>query len=205
MVPETPKPLCLNLRHDTRPVGFSEAPRVCGERRMPPEFGKESMKLVRSFRSSLPAFGISLLVLFPLVVLACSPASSSSNPGATTSTAASPTGYSISVVVNDKQTATLTPADLAKLPQVKQTVGGTEETGPTLLSSLASVGIKDFTQITIYGFTKGRVATAELTLARAQVTDNVMLALVARGTVKLTGTDIGSDKAVVDVNKMVVK
>jgi hypothetical protein len=45
--------------------------------------------------------------------------------------------------------------------------------------------------VTAYGFSKGRVATAELTLTRDRVTDNAMLALVARGTVKLTGTDIG--------------
>ena len=79
-----------------------------------------------------------------------------------TSNPASPTGYFISVVVNDNQTATLTPAGLAKLPQIKQTVGGTEETGPTLLSALSSININDFSQITIFGFTKGRVATAEL-------------------------------------------
>jgi hypothetical protein len=107
--------------------------------------------------------------------------------------------------MNDKQITSLTVGDLSKLPQVKATVGGTEEQGPTLLSALAVAGIKDFAQVTIYGFTKGRVATAELTLTRAQVTDNVMLALVARGTAKLTGTDIGADKAVIDVNKMVVK
>lgn len=170
------------------------------------------MRLSPSFFRWLPKVAVSLLALFPFVILACAPASSSSTPAAATSgtaspssSPASPTGYSISVVVNDKQTATLTPADLAKLPQIRQTVGGTEEIGPTLLSALASINITDFTQITIFGFTKGRVATAELTLTRAQVTDNVMLALVARGTVKLTGTDIGSDKAVVDVNKMVVK
>jgi hypothetical protein len=170
------------------------------------------MKLNPPFARWLPKLAVSLLALFPFVIVACAPASSSSSPGATASgtpsstlSPASPTGYFISVVLNDKQTATLSPVDLAKLSQVKQTVGGTEETGPTLLSALASIGINDFTQITIYGFTKGRVATAELTLTRAQVTDNVILALVARGTVKLTGTDIGADKAVVDVNKMVVK
>ncbi len=163
-------------------------------------------------RSSPLGIVVFLLAVLPVLAVACAPAASSSAPGAattgtssTTSSPASPTGYFISVVVNDKQTATLTPADLAKLPQTKQTVGGTEETGPTLLSALASIGINDFTQITFYGYTKGRIATAELILTRAQVTNNVMLALVARGTVKLTGTDIGADKAVVDVNKMVVK
>ena len=33
----------------------------------------------------------------------------------------------------------------------------------------------------------------------------MMLALVSRGTAKLTGTDIGANKAIVDVNKIVIK
>ncbi len=153
---------------------------------------------------SLPALVrliVCLLLGLPILVSSCGGAGSTSGSSATSS----PSGYSIAILVGDKQTATLTVAELAKLPQVKQTVGNTEETGPTLLSALASVGVNDFTQLTVYGFSKGRVATAELDLTRAQVTDNVMLALVARGTAKLTGTDIGANRAIVDVNKIVVK
>jgi hypothetical protein len=146
-----------------------------------------------------------MLLVMPPLATSCSPASSTSTTLATASASPGPTGYSIAVFLNDRQTAALTVADLGKLPQVKATIGGTEEQGPTLLSALALAGIKDFAQVTVYGFTKGRVATAELTLTKGQVTENVMLALVARGTAKLTGADIGADKAVIDVNKMVVK
>jgi len=65
--------------------------------------------------------------------------------------------------------------------------------------------VTDFTEVTVSGFTQGRVATADLTLKKSEITDNVMLAIVKRGTVKLTGTDIGAAKAIIDVNKITVK
>jgi hypothetical protein len=131
--------------------------------------------------------------------------SSKQTTSTTNTTSSTSSQYYIAIVSNDKQIVTLTVTDLAQLPQVKTTVGGTEEQGPTLLSVLNSVSVKDFSELTVYGFTKGRVAEAELILKRAEVTDNVILALVSRGTAKLTGTDIGTQKAVIDVNKIVVK
>jgi hypothetical protein len=168
-------------------------------------------------RYSLMSIIVSI-ILVSLSVSACaqpSPASSPTTQATTTSTpnatgttspaATTPSGYSIPVFLNDKQTATLTITDLSKLPQVSVTVEGTAEQGPTLTSALASIGIKDFTSVTIDGFSKGRLATAQLVLQKSQVTDDVILALVARGSVKLTGTSIGAAKAVIDVNKVTVK
>ena len=158
------------------------------------------------------AFVLSLLAAtFLLLAVGCSSGgkstttlSGTSTPSANTTTSTS-SQYSIAVILNDKQIATLTVADLAKLPQVKANVAGTDEQGPTFLSVLNSVGVQDFTQVVVSGFTKGRVATADLTLQKSEITDNVMLALVSRGTAKLTGTDIGANKAIVDVNKIVIK
>ncbi len=130
------------------------------------------------------------------------PAASTSAP--TTSAPAS-TAYTIPVFQNEKQVAALTTADLAKLPQISVAVEGTTEQGPKLSAALASVGITDYTSVAIDGFTKGRLATAELVLQKSQVTDDVILALVSRGTVKLTGTSIGAAKALIDVNKITVK
>ena len=107
--------------------------------------------------------------------------------------------------MNDKQLASLTVSDLSKLTQVQANVGGTDETGPTLLSVLNSIGVTDYTELTFYGYSKGRVATAELTLKKSDVTENMMLALVARGTVKFTGTDIGAQRAIVDLNRIAIK
>ena len=157
-----------------------------------------------------PAFISVLSLLLAAITLSCSPgASTQTSSGPTTSVATSNTSassqYQITVTLNDKQIASLTVADLTKLPQIRANIGGTEEQGPTLASVLDLAGVKDFSEVTIYGFTKGRLASAELTLQKAQVTDNVMLALVTRGTAKLTGTDIGAQKAIIDVNKIVVK
>lgn len=127
--------------------------------------------------------------------------SPTSSPGGQTTTSS---GYSIAVFLSDKQIYTLTVAELSKLPQVKANISGTEEQGPTLLAALQLAGVTDFTQLTVYGYAKGRLATAQLALTRTQVTNNVMLALVTRGTAKLTGTDIGAQKAIIDVNKIVV-
>ena len=139
-----------------------------------------------------------LLALVPISPLSCS---APSPPAAPTTTAP----YSIQIFMNDKQIASFTVNDLSKLPQVKTNVTGTDEQGPTLLSVLALAGIKDFSEVTIYGFTRGRVATAELTLKKAEVTDNIILALVARGTAKLTGPDIGDKKSIIDVSKLTVR
>ena len=163
-------------------------------------------------RFSLLLFILSLLLLIFLVfTVGCSSSSTAattlsatSTPSASTTTSTS-SQYSIAVIFNDKQIATLTVADLAKLPQVKSNIAGTDENGPTFLSVLNSIGIQDFTEVTVSGFTKGRVATADLTLKKSDITDNVMLALVSRGTAKLTGTDIGANQAIIDVNKIVIK
>jgi hypothetical protein len=167
----------------------------------------------QGLKSNFRFIYIFILVLVSIIVLAavgCSAGGTTASTSTGTNTSAGVTSttssdYSIAVIVNGKQTATLTPADLGKLPQVKANVGGTDEQGPTFMSAMNSIGVTNFTEVTVSGFTQGRVATADLTLKKAEITDNVMLALVKRGTVKLTGTDIGAQKAIIDVNKIVVK
>ena len=153
--------------------------------------------------------GFILLVIVPISGLSCSPGGAPTPSAPTTSPASSSPAtavpYSVAVILSDKQIAALTVSDLSKLTQVKANVAGADEQGPTLLSVLDFAGIKDFREVTIYGFTKGRVASAQLTLKNTEVTVNMILALVSRGTVKLTGTDIGADKAIIDVSRLVVK
>lgn len=91
-------------------------------------------------------------------------------------------------------------ADLKNLPQVTDS---SQETGPTLLSVLNSVGARDFTQVTINGYSQGRTSTATTTLQKAQITDNVMLALVTRGTAKLTGSDVSIQ--IIDVSQIIIQ
>jgi hypothetical protein len=103
-------------------------------------------------------------------------------------------------MLNGSQIASLTLADLKKLPQITTSA---QETGPTLLSVLNSVGVHDFTQVTVNGYSQGRTSTATTTLQKAQITDNVMLALVSRGTAKLTGSDVSTQ--IIDVNQIVIQ
>ncbi len=101
--------------------------------------------------------------------------------------------------------STLKLADLTSLPQVKVTADSKEETGPTLLAVLGLAGIQDFSSVTAYGYTKGRVATAELTLNRSQINDQVVLDISNQGTAKLAGPNIPGNSWIIDVNKLVVK
>ena len=103
-------------------------------------------------------------------------------------------------MLNGSQVASLTLADLKNLPQI---IDSAQETGPTLLSVLNSVGVQNFTQVTINGYTQGRTSTATTTLQKAQITDNVILALVTRGTAKLTGSDVTTQ--IIDVNQIVIQ
>ena len=113
-------------------------------------------------------------------------------------------GYSIAVFRGDTKVGALTLADLSKLEKVKFTSEGKSEDGPTLMSALALVGITDFSDITVYGFVPGRLATAELTLKRAEVNDRVILDPSNQGTYKLAGADIPAKNWIIDVNKVVV-
>ena len=132
-----------------------------------------------------------------------SPATTTTTTTINTSTpATSPTGtaaYSITIMVNNQQQASLTLTDLKKLAQV---TSSSQEAGPTLLSVLKSVGVQTFNQVTINGYNQGRTASATTTLQNAQVTDNVMLALVNRGTAKLTGSGVTTQ--IIDISQIIV-
>lgn len=172
---------------------------------------KGELVLKTNFRILLYILSLGLLLTLPLFTASgCSSGNSTTTASSVMTSAAGTTTtttsqYAIAVFVNGKLVASLTPADLAKLPQVKANIGGTDEQGPTFTAAITSIGVTDFTEVTVSGFTQGRVATADLTLKKSEITDNVMLAIVKRGTVKLTGTDIGAAKAIIDVNKIAVK
>ena len=115
------------------------------------------------------------------------------------------TGYSIQVFRSETQVGSLTLAALSKLDTVKFTADGKNEEGPTLMSALALVGITGFDEITVYGFSKGRLATAEKTLKWSQINDKVILDFSNQGTCKLAGADIPSNDWIIDVTRLVVK
>jgi hypothetical protein len=152
-----------------------------------------------AFRS--PSRATSLLLIFIIAVLAillasvlgCSKEIDTGNK------------YAIKVFSNDKQIASLSLDDLLKLPQVTVSAGGKDQEGPTLLSALDLAGIREFSEVTVVGLTRGRIGSAELVLKKDQITDKVILDKTNKGTTKLCGPDIDYNKWIIDVSKLVVK
>jgi hypothetical protein len=110
---------------------------------------------------------------------------------------ASVANYKISITITSGgvKTASVTLADLKKLPQLTSSA---QETGPTLASLLNSLGAQNYTQVTVYGD-----SSTPATLLKAQITEKVMLALTDWGTATLTGADTANQ--IIDVNNIVVQ
>jgi hypothetical protein len=167
--------------------------------------------LSRVFPLSLAMTAI--LFLVALWLMGCSSTTTPTNSTPLNSATKTPTStasnsgdkYFVAVFSGDSQVATLKLNDLTNLPQVSVKADGKDQNGPTLLSVLGLAGIKDFSSVTAYGYSKGRVATAELTLSKAQINEQVVLDISNQGTAKLAGPDIPGNSWIIDVNKLVVK
>jgi hypothetical protein len=133
-----------------------------------------------------------------------STASNSTQTTATTS-AAEPTGYHIKVLQTGKPPAYVTLGQLKTLPTVTFNAYQRTETGPTLLSALKLAGIDNFARLTASGMLRGRVATGEITLSRAEVTDQVILDFSNEGKAKLAGSQIPFDNWIIDVSEVRVE
>ena len=146
------------------------------------------------------AFIILLTLLSLSFLVACtSKTSTTSASGAETQTASYSTDYQIKFSVNGKQVASLGLNELHTLPDVTITAAGKTEIGPTLSSVLKLAGIKNYSGILISGMLKGRLATGELTLKPADITDTVILSYNNQGKVKLCGTNIPDTNWIIDV------
>jgi hypothetical protein len=121
------------------------------------------------------------------------------------SPAPTPEGYFVAVIINNTMIAALTRADLEKLEKVSVMASGIPQNGPTLPSVLQKAGITDFSELTAYGMTRGRLASAELTLKKDQVDASVVLDLNNRGKCKLCGVNIPQDNWIIDLEKLEVK
>ena len=164
--------------------------------------------LIRPSTRRISGFLLSVFVLAVFLAACSSPSpvsqSTTKAPG-TPAKIETGTGYSIAVFRGDIQVGALMLADLSKLEKVKFTADGKNEEGPTLTSALALLGITDFKSITIFGFTKGRIATAEQTYDRSKINDKVILDFSNQGTCKFAGADIPSGDWIIDVNKLVLQ
>ncbi len=170
-----------------------------------------SFRLAR--KTQITALIIGLLGL--IILAGCSstatagegtPAASATATDISTSVAAANNNvYSVAVFFQGKQVAALTRDDLVKLNQVSITASGSPQNGPTLLSALQKAGINDFSELTAFGMTRGRIATAELILKKDQVDDSVVLDMNNRGKCKLCGINIPQNNWIIDLEKLEVK
>ena len=66
---------------------------------------------------------------------------------------------------------------------------------------LIRAGIIDFTKITIVGFAKGRLATAELPVSKADLNDKYIVRRTNHNTYSLASPDVPSNNWIIDVNE----
>jgi len=130
-----------------------------------------------------------------------------SGAGTGTATAASNTAasYGIKVTQNGKTLLNLSLADIDKLTTVTISADGSSYTGPTILSILSKAGITDFTKVNIVGFAKGRLATAELPVTKAELNDKYIVRRTNQNTYSLASPDVPSNNWIIDVNELRVE
>jgi hypothetical protein len=113
--------------------------------------------------------------------------------------------YSIEISQNGQHVTDVTLSQLHTLPEVSFTANEKTQTGPTLLSVLQYAGITEFTKVTVAGWSKGRVATAEKPLNRADITDQVILEFNNQGKTKLAAPTIPDSDWIIDVEAIEVE
>jgi uncharacterized protein YceK len=177
------------------------------------------MKIALPSRSAL-IFSIALTLLIIVVLLSgCSKAtqttqtttSASQTTAPVTKTIASTasvgTGskYTIAVIIHNKEIDSISMDELLNLKQVTINADGKTQNGPTLSSILNLVGIKEFNSVTVVGFNKGRLATAQFTLQQADINDKAVLDITDQKTATLSGTEIPSNNWIVDITQIIMQ
>ncbi len=115
------------------------------------------------------------------------------------------TGYSIDIYRDNSLIDSFTLDELSVLEKVAFTADNKDEEGLTLQSVLQLAGIEDFTEVTIFGLSKGRFAEADITLTQDQINDKVILGFTNRSTCKLAAPSIPSNDWIIDVDSIRVK
>jgi tungstate transport system substrate-binding protein len=128
-----------------------------------------------------------------------------SGEGTGTSTAEVSSGYTIKITQGSQTLLNLSVADLDGFPAVSITADGKDYSGPSLISLLNQAGITNFSKITIAGYSKGRVATAELALTQAELTEQTILRKTNQNTFSMASPDIDANSWVIDVTEIKVE
>jgi hypothetical protein len=112
-------------------------------------------------------------------------------------------GYQVRVTRQGRELASFDLDALKAIGLKKVVVQGSEQEGPTLLSVLERAGVRDFSAVTILG--AGARDGGRLELGAEDVGADTVLAVAKRGTVKIAGPRIPSDKRVRDVTEIQVR
>jgi hypothetical protein len=103
---------------------------------------------------------------------------------------------------NGRVLGRFTLTQLQDLPQVEivtpQSRGAQTQKGPTVRSVLAAAGVTEVDRVRVEGRDPAQTLTA------AELTDQVILNVTKRNTLKLTGTQLGTDHWVRDVTSLIV-
>lgn len=108
-------------------------------------------------------------------------------------------GIGVQVVKPDGTTLSLTASELQSLPQTQVLVDGQPVNGPKLSEVLTRAGAADYSQVIVGG------ASGEVTLTRAQIGDQTILAIGANGTLSLADPALPADQRVSGVTQIKVQ
>jgi len=113
----------------------------------------------------------------------------------------------IAVFRSGEQIATAGAELLTGLESVDLTLPGVEkpQSGPRLIDLLTALKISDYQKITVHGYAKGRIATAEYTITRDNMHERIILSYSRRGTAKLVVPELAFDDWIVDVSKLEIE
>lgn len=112
-------------------------------------------------------------------------------------------GYAVVIVCDEEVLARYTLEDMEEFEQATITVDGDEQVGPRLIDVLEDAGVDEFSRLSITGM--GIRDDGALALTRAEVTDEVLLDISRRGTVKIVSPALEWDERVRDVTEIVVE
>lgn len=139
---------------------------------------------------------IAVLVLFVAAALGVETLMSSGTSG-------SDAEYVVVVIRDGEVLEQFTMDDMRDFDMATVEVLGKTEEGPTLLAVLEAAGVTEFSRVYIGGM--GIRDDGSIMLTRAEVTDDVLLDIANRGTVKIVGPAIAWEDRVRDVTEIVVE
>ncbi len=114
-----------------------------------------------------------------------------------------PDAYRVEIVVDGETIGAFNLDSMKALPQREVRMQGQTQEGPSVLSLLEVVGVKEFERLVITGI--GERDDGFIELDADEVDENVLLDFAARGTVKVCGPDVEWADRVRDVERIEVR